>query len=123
MKKFIASITIVMVMVMSVMAFGPCETAVATEATNQVAAEELTVKEKIQAVNDWACAEAEAAGIEVKWSHILVAPLGEQAVWTIVTVENGETEWTYYTFDVADLITIYDYIQMKAAVDQIMANL
>lgn len=122
MKKF-AVVIAMFVAIMSVMAFGPCETAVATEATNQVAAEELTVKEKIQAVNDWACAEAEAAGIEVKWSHILVAPLGEQAVWTIVTVENGETEWTYHTFDVADLITIYDYIQMKTAVDQIMANL
>lgn len=122
MKKFIAIVTIVMA-IMSVMAFGPCETAVATEATNQVAAEELTVKEKIQAVNDWACAEAEAAGIEVKWSHILVAPLGDQVVWTIVAVENGETEWMYHTFGVDELMTIYDYIQMKTAVDQIMANL
>lgn len=122
MKKF-AVVIAMFVAIMSVMAFGPCETAVATEATNQVAAEELTVKEKIQAVNDWACAEAEAAGIEVKWSHILIAPLGEQAVWTIVTVENGETEWMYYTFDVDELMTIYDYIQMKTAVDQIMANL
>lgn len=122
MKKFMVGIAIVMA-IMSVMAFGPCETAVAAEATDQVAAEELTVKEKVQAVNDWACAEAEAAGIEVKWSHILVTPLGNQAVWTIVAVENGETEWMYHTFDVEELMTIYDYIQMKTAVDQIMANL
>lgn len=122
MKKF-AVVIAMFVAIMSVMAFGPCETAVATEATNPVAAEELSVKDKLQVVNDWTIGQAADAGIEVKFSQILIAPLGESAVWTMVYVEDGETQMVYEVFDVADLLYVYDYIQMKYAAEEILANL